>query len=161
MLFRSEWIDYDGEIANPRLPKFFKGERLLIREITNPRIFCGYTLDELYHDPSIIVILTSEKCNIKFLLSILNSRLITFYHFNSSPKASKGAFPKILVEDIKNFPIKQLTPEAQQPFIDLVDKILADKKAGEDTRALEAEIDRLVYGLYDLTEAEIAVIEGK
>ena len=156
-----EWIDYHGDIANPRLPKFFQGERLLIREITNPRIFCAYTTEELYHDPSIIVILKSEKCSIKFLLAILNSKLISFYHFNSSPKASKGAFPKILVEDIKNFPIPQIPLEVQKPFEDLANQILAKKKSGEDTSALEAEIDRLVYKLYNLTEAEIAEIEGK
>ena len=30
-----------------------------------------------------------------------------------------------------------------------------------DILALEAEIDRLVYALYDLTAEEIAVVEGK
>lgn len=30
-----------------------------------------------------------------------------------------------------------------------------------DTSALEREIDRLVYGLYELTEEEIAIVEGK
>ena len=32
---------------------------------------------------------------------------------------------------------------------------------GADTTALEREIDRLVYALYGLTEAEIAIVEGK
>jgi adenine-specific DNA-methyltransferase len=154
-----EWIDYSGGIANPRLPKYFQGERVLIREITNPRIFAAHTIEELYHDPSIIVILGNSDFNIKFLLSILNSKLLTFYHFNSSPKASKGAFPKILVEDIKNFPIKKTSTESQRPFIDLVDKILSGKKAGEDTQALEAEIDLRVYKLYELTHAEVLVID--
>ena len=30
-----------------------------------------------------------------------------------------------------------------------------------DTRAIEAEIDRLVYALYGLTPEEIAIVEGK
>jgi hypothetical protein len=30
-----------------------------------------------------------------------------------------------------------------------------------DTRELEREIDRLVYQLYDLTDEEIAIVEGK
>ena len=40
-------------------------------------------------------------------------------------------------------------------------KILADKKAGKDTSALEREIDKLVYALYRLTEDEILIVEGK
>jgi hypothetical protein len=42
----------------------------------------------------------------------------------------------------------------------------AARNAGEDTQALEAErfdgsIDRMVYKLYELTDEEIAVVEGR
>ncbi len=40
-------------------------------------------------------------------------------------------------------------------------KILADKKSGNDTSALEREIDKLVYDLYGLNEEEILIVEGK
>ena len=51
----------------------------------------------------------------------------------------------------------------EKPNIALVDKILAAKKANPqaDTSKEEAEIDRLVYALYGLTEDEINIIEGK
>ena len=40
--------------------------------------------------------------------------------------------------------------------------LIAAKKSdpAADTRALEAELDRLVYALYGLTEEEIAIVEG-
>src|SRR5690606_15379781 len=100
-----EYIDYCDGIANPRNPIFFKGERLLVREITNPSIFAGVTDEELYNDPSIIIVKSNTKYSVKFLASVLNSKLATFYHFNFSPKATKGDFPKILVKDIKEFPL--------------------------------------------------------
>ena len=34
------------------------------------------------------------------------------------------------------------------------------KKAGNDTSALEREIDVLVYGLYGLSDEEILIVEG-
>ncbi len=45
----------------------------------------------------------------------------------------------------------------------IVDNIMAIKKndAAADVSALEAEIDRLVYRLYDLTLDEIRLVEGK
>ena len=45
----------------------------------------------------------------------------------------------------------------------MVDRILAAKQRdpAADTRALEADIDRLVYALYGLTEEEIAIVEGQ
>lgn len=35
------------------------------------------------------------------------------------------------------------------------------KKQGQDTTALEKQIDQMVYQLYELTEEEIAIVEGK
>ena len=158
-----EYINYCDGIANPRKPKYFKGKRVLIREITNPSIYAGYTEEEYYNDPSVLIILDSDMYSIKVLLGILNSKLASFYHFNNAPKATKGGFPKILIDDVKHFPIPKASPEQQQSIIDLVDKILAAKKTDitTDTSELEHKIDELVYQLYGLTEEEIAIVEGK
>ena len=45
----------------------------------------------------------------------------------------------------------------------LVTQILTLKRSDPtaDTSALEAEVDGLVYGLYGLTEAEVAIVEGR
>ncbi|HPT04138.1 MAG TPA: TaqI-like C-terminal specificity domain-containing protein [Bacteroidales bacterium] len=159
-----EYINYCKGIANPRDPKFFKGPRILVREITSPNIYACFTTDELYNDPAIINILNSESSNIsiKSVLGILNSKLATFYHFNSSPKATKGAFPKILVDDIKNFPIPYIDSASDQIIIEKVNQILTLKKAAPqaDTSVIEKEIDRIIYTLYGLTEAEIALVKG-
>ncbi|GJL66040.1 MAG: hypothetical protein NPIRA05_10110 [Nitrospirales bacterium] len=101
------YIDYCDGIANPRDPKYFHGERVLIREITNPSIFAASTTEELYNDPSILIVKTDPgRVRALELELILNSEIATFYHFNFSPKATKGAFPKILISDVKKFPIK-------------------------------------------------------
>jgi hypothetical protein len=39
------------------------------------------------------------------LLAVLNSALMGWYHNSVSPKAKKGLFPKILVNDVRNLPI--------------------------------------------------------
>jgi len=163
---KKEYIQYCKEIANPRDPKFFNGERILIREITNPRIYAAYTNEELYHDPSVLVILDNKKSplNMLSLLAILNSKFATFYHFNSSPKATKGAFPKILVHDINNFP---LPPDIDDNTNSKLQKLshtialnkIAKKQSDKDN--LEAWIDQLVYKLYGLSNEEIALIEAK
>ncbi|MBK7867232.1 MAG: hypothetical protein IPJ75_09710 [Ignavibacteriales bacterium] len=129
-----EYIDYCDGIANPRDPKYFRGKRILIREITNPSIFAVLTEEELYNDPSIIIIRDNASHSLKSLLGILNSKLATFYHFNNSPKATKGAFPKILVKDIKEFP---LPPTYSSISLEnIVDYILWLYKFGESTRIM-------------------------
>ena len=152
---QKEWVDYCSGIANPRHPKFFIGKRLLVREITNPSIFCAITDEELYHDPAIIVILDSPN-NLNNLCIILNSNLGSFYHFNSSPKATKGAFPKILVEDIKNFPIRLAN---NQSLMNMLINDIANEKESEGYDNIQNKINNIVYRLYDLTYSEIRVID--
>ena len=86
---------------------FFSSERLLVREITNPQIIACIVNKKYINDPQLINIIYKEvkTLSLKVLWAILNSSLATFYHFNHSPKATKGAFPKILIADLKNFPL--------------------------------------------------------
>jgi len=160
---KEEYIDYCNGIANPRKPKYFKGKRILVREITNPSIYAGYTDEELYNDPAIIIILEGTKIDLLSLLAILNSTLATFYHFNSSPKATKGEFPKILVNDIKNFPLVKINTNSKKIYSslsNLTKKILTAKKPdfSVNTVSYEAEVDACVAHLYGLTEEEYSIV---
>ena len=99
----------------------------------------------------------SNKFNLKYLLAILNSKFA--YKFLDSVRRSQiGFYP----DDLKKLPIKKIPLSVQQPFITLVDRILAAKKHDPeaDTSALEQEIDQMVYELYGLTEEEITIVEG-
>lgn len=156
-----EYIDYCEGIANPRQPKFFIRKRILVREITNPSIFAALTDDELYNDPSIIIIKDNLAYSLDIVLGILNSKLATFYHFNHSPKATKGIFPKILVQDIKDFPLPEI-PNAEKSHMEsLVTTILATKRENPqaDTTSYEQEIDKTVFHLYGLTYDEVLIVD--
>jgi len=50
-----------------------------------------------------------------------------------------------------------------QTFLSLFDQILSAKKRDPtpDTAALEKQIDKMVYELYELTPEEIEIVEGK
>jgi type I restriction-modification system DNA methylase subunit len=157
------WISYGDWLAAPREPRFFNSERILIREITNPRILAGYTKEEFYNTPSIINVVSIRKLHPFYILGLVNSRLLSFYHVETSPKSKKGLFPKILVNDVRCLPIKEVSKIEQEPIIQLVKTILTGKtkNPSEDTTYLELEIDKLAYNLYGLTPEEIATVEGK
>lgn len=155
-----EYFQYVDGVANPRKPYFFNTKRILIREITNPKIYAAITESVLYHDPSLLIISEYNSKNfisLEAILGILNSRFATFYHFNSSPKATKGIFPKILIQDIKNFPIpKEPNPKIVKMIENKVKKRL---DSNENNQRLENEIDFLVYKLYGLTYDEVLTID--
>lgn len=96
----------------------------------------------------------------KLLLALFNSKLLNSIFKATSTSSNVNGY------EVDALPLPQLSEEnseLQQQIISLVDEILAAKKANHnaDTTALEAEIDRLVYALYDLTDNEIKFIEGK
>ena len=62
---------------------------------------------------------------------------------------------------VEQLPIKIISENDQQPFILLVNKILEARQQGHETTGYEQEIDEMVYKLYELTEEEIKIVEGK
>lgn len=161
-----EYVNYCDGIANPRNPKFFKGKRLLVREITNPSIYATITDEELYHDPAVIVVKDSDAYPLELVCGIMNSKLGTFYHFNNSPKATKGLFPKILITDINNFPLPKLDTDEKKALVARIETLamrLMDEAAKGNSASAEAwqgeeEVNQLVCQLYGLDEEETNVV---
>lgn len=134
----------------------FSKEKIIFQEMVQESSFCFESEEMFCVDTGRII--TGK--DLKFLLSIMNSKLFFYaikYYYGGGGLGETGIRMKHTF--FENFPIPQLSPESQQPFIDLVDKILEGKKTGEDTQALEDEIDLRVYKLYELTHAEVLVID--
>lgn len=95
------------------------------------------------------------------LLGIINNKLATFYHFNHSLKATKGAFPKILVSDIKEFPLPNIDDKDKVIIEELVSVIHMAKSINylADTSKEEQKIDFSVYKLYGLTYDEVLIVD--
>ena len=117
----------------------------------------AYSETEMYcNDKGFI--LTGES--LKYLCAILNSTLITWLVKNTALTTGLGLtqWKKFAVERLS---IPRISTVNQRTFICLVDEILKAKASDStaNTGEQEAEIDRLVYALYSLTEKEIAAIE--
>ncbi len=69
--------------------------------------------------------------------------------------------PTISGYELKQIPLKNIDINEQQPFIILADQIITLKKQNQDTSELEAQVDKMVYELYGLSEDEVALVEGE
>ena len=109
---------------------------------------------------------TNEKLSLKYLLALLNSKLLTFRYRSIGKQTGSGVF-EYFENGVGKVPIPSATPAQQKPIIDLVGKILAAKKVvstgsttvSADTASDERKIDLLVYHLYGLTCDEAKVID--
>lgn len=156
-----EFIKYGKQVACYVNPIFFTSPRLLVREITNPTIIACFITDSYINDPQLLPIIAKEGSleSLYYLWGILNSKLATFYHFNHSPKATKGAFPKILVQDIKDFPLPVVSNDVKSIITELVKQVLENHSKGLDTKTDEQQIDLIVYHLYGLTYDEVLIVD--
>ncbi len=157
---KKHFISYGDWLAAPRNERFFRGKRILFREILGEKNFiCTVVEEEFKNDRSLYIALPREDINIYFIQALLASKLLAWY-FRHEKNEFDSLFPKIRVEEFKKLPIKNSS--SQPPFITLVDKILSAKKENPQavTTIWEKEIDALVYKLYELTEEEIKLVEG-
>ena len=117
----------------------------------------AYTLDtEQHYLPSNGYILTSEDLPIRFILGLLNSKVLHHYFSYIGVMTAGGAYT-LKAATIEALPIPKATIEQQQSIIEFVDKVLAIKRQNPsaDVTSFEKEIDKSVYKLYKLTDNEI------
>jgi type II restriction/modification system DNA methylase subunit YeeA len=130
-------------------------EKIVYSEIVQKPQFC---FDDKEYFAEATSFIMSGK-NLKFLIALLHSNLITYVFksfYAGGGLGQKGyRYKKVFLEQL---PIPKISTSDQQPFIKLVDKILQAKKNGKNTAALEAQIDTMVYQLYDLTADEICLL---
>jgi hypothetical protein len=115
--------------------------------------------------------------DIRYILGVLNSRLLSVYAINHSPIFS-GAYFKFSAPYLRRLPIRRIDfgrrtdRAAHDRVVKLVDAMhslhthLAAAKSETQKEvirrqisATDAEIDRLVYDLYGLTPKEVALVE--
>lgn len=159
-----EWVWYKPTLfaqkigARPRvLANFLVSPKIIIQDIATEITATLDTEKYLCNDTINIIYSIKDGFSFNFILGLLNSSLIRFWH--------KKVFPTglhVKISQLKTIPIPSATPAQQKPIIDLVDSILDAKKKdpSADTSKLEEEIDNLVYDLYGLMPEEIAIVKG-
>jgi adenine-specific DNA-methyltransferase len=182
MSWSGEYLSYGDWLAEPRKSVPFVGERLLVRQIpsTPPYLVHGaFTDSEFYNDINSMVIFAPRGgISLKYLLGLINSRLLSMWFLKTFDKLQRRIFPQFKVKELAMFPIR--TIDFSDPkdvarharMVTLVERMLSlherlteAKIEGERTvvqhqiDAADRQIDQLVYALYDLTDEEIEIAE--
>jgi len=184
LYWSGEWLSYGLWLAAPRDPRFFDGPRLIFREIPGKgkRIQATYVEQEKYyhgHSVTPFKLFSDNKIDLKYLLGLVNSKLLSWHGGLILPNFGKAVFPKLNPQDINALlirPINFLDPvdkERHNKMVQLVEQMLDMHKryklvnnATEQQQlqriidATDRQIDRLVYELYGLTQEEIEIVEA-
>jgi len=162
----------------PKNVELMKQEKILIPDIADRAQFAfdergEYALTSGYG----ITIKSETGLSIKYVLGLLNSKLLEFYLKRISTPM-RGGFFRFFTQFLEKLPIHTINfsdpaEKAQHDkMVSLVERMLALHKQNPRTpqeqemvkREIESTdraIDALVYELYGLTEEEIRIVEGK
>lgn len=175
------YIRFDDSLAEPKPERYFKGPRLLIRELISRqfRLQAAKTEKDFITNKSMQSILKLPNgLELNYLLGLINSRMMSWLFLHRSNIAQRDDFPKIVLKETRSLPIHpinfsdhadkakhdQMVTQVER-MLDLHKRLASAKSPDDKTRfqrqidASDREIDRLVYDLYGLTEEEIKIIE--
>ncbi|NQY11718.1 MAG: N-6 DNA methylase, partial [Flavobacteriales bacterium] len=102
----NSFISYGNWLAEPREPKFFEGDRIVLRQIPSKRLVATFLNDKFITDQSVFVARFMEQgeWNPQEVLSIINSSSMSFY-FRQNYSEFDDLFPKVKLQHFKDFPI--------------------------------------------------------
>ncbi|EAH8943189.1 class I SAM-dependent DNA methyltransferase [Campylobacter coli] len=154
----NKWFETQDNIA---YYEEFEKEKIVWAEMTKEACFV-YDNSNFFTNQTCYFF---THCDYKYLLAILNSRLIVYYMQYISSHLGQGAF-RWIRQYIEKLPIPKINSKNEKladELINLVDEILKAKEQDKNanTQELENKINSLVYKLYNLTEEDIKIIEGK
>jgi hypothetical protein len=106
-----------------------------------------------------LVLLKSKDYYLKYILAILNSKLMSFVYSQVVPEEGK-VFPEVKIVNLKKLPVKHIPLEEQELIIKWVDdlSILSSNQIYEK-RQIESQIDSQLYDIFGLSESEVGIIE--
>lgn len=185
----NKFIDYiPSEMHRPKFPELFENEKIIVRNIsTKEGIMATFDKDHYYVNDTMSVLIPwiklkdvnqkgvktdesnlklSSEIDLKYLLGLINSKLINFY-FKLVLSSNLHVYP----EAIRNLPIIKINIESQQKIIDKADLMLLLKKELQKIslklqRTLQRKLENLelskkLENWYELTFAEFVKELGK
>ena len=151
---RYEWYAMQ-RCANTYLEEFAK-EKIVWQRVTKEPMFCQVEPDIFIQDSMAFI---TTNANTGYLMAILNSKVIKLFVEMFVHKYGDTGY-LLSNQYVEQLPIPQISKTKQQPFINLVNKILINKENNTESEFLKEEINQIVYDLYQFNESEIKLISA-
>lgn len=134
----------------------FEQPKIILPAIENK---CAFAIDEsgFYGNDKTNICIADEP---QLVAAILNSS-VSWWIIRQTASEKQNAYYEFKPMYVSQIPIPASTDEQKRAIENLVDQILELKKQGGDTTGLEADIDRMVFDLYELNAEERRIVSGE
>ena len=142
------FVYYDKDLLDRARDEriFLQSEKLISKFVGTSLTFCYDNQQHYVLNTGCVTELIDNEINIKYLLALLNSKLLDFY-FRAVFSDYRETFPIMKSGNIENLPIPKISLSEQQPFVELADKMLEYHK----------QVNELKNNFIELVKSELKV----
>ncbi|EBD1730277.1 class I SAM-dependent DNA methyltransferase [Campylobacter jejuni] len=142
----------------------FEKEKIVWNPVSGEYLF-SYIKEHIFFNNSLFM-MTLDVFSLKYILAFMNSNCYKWLITLKTNLIQTGSYAYGAKDKIERLPIPKINSKNEKlanELINLVDEILKAKEQDKNvnTQELENKINSLVYKLYNLTEEEIKIIEGR
>ncbi|VTX60565.1 Modification methylase PaeR7I [Campylobacter jejuni] len=157
----NKWFETQDNIA---YYEEFEKEKIVWNPVSGEYLF-SYIKEHIFFNNSLFM-MTLDVFSLKYILAFMNSNCYKWLITLKTNLIQTGSYAYGAKDKIERLPIPKINSKNEKlanELISLVDEILKAKEQDKNanTQELENKINSLVYKLYNLTEEEIKIIEGK
>jgi type I restriction-modification system DNA methylase subunit len=144
------WIKYGEWLAAPRSKTIFEAKEKLIFRQTSDRIIGMYITEGFVMRDNTHIILRKNDIdlNLKYALSVFNSKLINYYYQLINPEKGE-VLAQVKLFHLENLPFKHISNSIQQPFIEKADLML---KLNSELQEQSQKFQRTIQRKFELEE---------
>jgi hypothetical protein len=171
------FVSYGEWLAEPRTQDFFYKPKIVFRKILSDKIHGTLLMEPMAIDQSLYICINSENNieTLKYILGIVSSKIGAWYLKNKY-SIFDALYPWYTKKQLDNFPIKPAKTPLKDKLISLVETMLSlnnemhssnnniseqQKNQLIDRIAFtDNQIDRTVYEIYNLSLADIELLES-
>ncbi|WP_052805728.1 class I SAM-dependent DNA methyltransferase [Campylobacter jejuni] len=157
----NKWFETQDNIA---YYEEFEKEKIVWNPVSGEYLF-SYIKEHIFFNNSLFM-MTLDVFSLKYILAFMNSNCYKWLITLKTNLIQTGSYAYGAKDKIERLPIPKINSKNEKladELINLVDEILKAKEQDKNanTQELENKINSLVYKLYNLTDDEIKIIEGK
>ncbi|HRJ39361.1 MAG TPA: TaqI-like C-terminal specificity domain-containing protein [Flavobacteriales bacterium] len=175
--YKNRYLKYGANLAAPRDPNLFVGDRILVRRIVGKTLICAYTNEDYVTSQLLQIVKPFDPSITQILLGILNSKLLAYY-FRKKYNRQDKTFPEIRIYELASLPIKyskkeyqknkkiysEISKHAEQLTIlrKSLDVVKVPSKVDQikvKAEFHEESLNKKVFELYEISDKEIGIIE--
>ncbi|MBG8554954.1 TaqI-like C-terminal specificity domain-containing protein [Hymenobacter guriensis] len=155
-----EYINYGDFLAEPRGSIDFLSEKIFIRR-TDDKILASYDDSKFSAINSVqcVQIKQGDLLNYKYLLSVLNSKVINWYFRHENFHMVGKPLAEVKVVFIERLPVPNISPTEQQPFVEAAETLLSGYRELNEAETRAMRLIRAELSLSDTLNGKLSLYQ--